>query len=108
MSDNVNGATEAASPEPTGKPRFLDIPHFNVSSFTSLGQPTQLSLLCGSPSLALDENGTVALAYRPCAVLHIPAVEAKELIAILQDYVDQVEADGAVLTSEFLQGREAK
>lgn len=91
----------------TGQPSFVNVPEFYVSSFTSLGQPELLTLLCAYPSPAADANGVMGLAQKPRVALHMAAVDAKELIVVLQQYVTAVEADRGELTSEFLERSKA-
>lgn len=90
-----------------GQPSFVNVPEFYVSSFTTLGQPESLTLLCAYPSPAIDDNGVMGLAQNPRVALHMPAVDAKELIVLLQQYVSAVETDRGELTSEFLESSKA-
>lgn len=109
MSEQANSSSPIA-PEPvmpSGKPTYLNIPEFHVSSFTTFGREDALTILCANPAVAADENGAIAIAQKPRVALHIPPVEAKELIVLLQAFVSMVESERGELTSEFLKGQRA-
>jgi hypothetical protein len=88
---------------PTGAPSFLNVPTFSVSSFTTMGQPHELGIFCSGVAPALDAKGVLSLAYAPRVFLSIPVAEAKELAALINQYVEEVERTQGEIKTDFLE-----
>jgi len=104
-------AESEAQPEASVAQGFQQIvtPRFWGTNFSVVGTSGEVVLLVGSTVAAVGPDGTVAGGTAPAVQINMPPLAAKELTALLSDFVKSIETQlGAELTSPFLKERAGK
>ncbi|WP_294260776.1 hypothetical protein [uncultured Sphingomonas sp.] len=97
----------ADSTEQTAAPNVmpvspLAVPRFWCTQFSIIGSDHEVVLAAGSLAVMQHENGDSSGVVIPALQMSLSPLSAKELSAILAQYVEQYEANHGPLKSEFV------